>query len=130
MMVFTWKKVQKLLLWLFALSIVVGISMHRTSATSRELPQASNSKPAIVLVHGAFADGTSWQHVIPLLEQDGYKVTAVQIPLTSLADDVATTKRVIDNQKGSIVLVGHSIWWKCDHGCGGWQSTGESSGLC
>ncbi len=82
--------------------------MHPTSATSRELPQASNSKPVIVLVHGAFADGTSWQQVIPLLEQDGYRVTAVQIPLTSLADDVATTKRVIDDQKGSIVVVGHS----------------------
>ncbi len=108
MMVFTWKKVQKLLLWLFTLSVVVGILMHPTSATSRELPQASNSKPAIVLVHGAFADGTSWQHVIPLLEQDGYRVTAVQIPLTSLADDVATTKRVINNQKGSVVVVGHS----------------------
>lgn len=108
MMVFTWKKVQKLLMWLFALSVVVGISIHPTSATSRELPQTSNSKPAIVLVHGAYADGTSWQHVIPLLEQDGYRVTAVQIPLTSLADDVATTKRVINNQKGSVVVVGHS----------------------
>ncbi|MHC5771292.1 MAG: alpha/beta fold hydrolase, partial [Nostoc sp.] len=108
MIVFTWKKVQKLLLWLFALSVVVGISMHSTPATSKELPQASNSKPAIVLVHGAYADGTSWQHVIPLLEQDGYRVTAVQIPLTSLADDVATTKRVINNQKGSVVVVGHS----------------------
>ncbi|MEH1969576.1 alpha/beta fold hydrolase [Nostoc sp.] len=108
MMLFTWKKVQKLLLWLFALSVVVGISMHPTSATSKELPQTSNSKPAIVLVHGAYADGTSWQHVIPLLEQDGYRVTAVQIPLTSLADDVATTKRVIENQKGSVVVVGHS----------------------
>ncbi|MEH1939793.1 MAG: alpha/beta hydrolase [Nostoc sp.] len=108
MMVFIWKKVQKLLLWLFALSVVVGISMHPTPATSKELPQTSNSKPAIVLVHGAYADGTSWQHVIPLLEQDGYRVTAVQIPLTSLADDVATTKRVINNQKGSVVVVGHS----------------------
>ncbi|MBN3947493.1 MAG: alpha/beta hydrolase [Nostoc sp. NMS7] len=108
MMVFTWKKVQKLLMWLFALSVVVGISIHPTSATSRELPQTSNSKPAIVLVHEAYADGTSWQHVIPLLEQDGYRVTAVQIPLTSLADDVATTKRVINNQKGSVVVVGHS----------------------
>lgn len=106
-MVFTLKKVQKLLLWLFALS-VVGISIHSTPATSKELPQASNPKPAIVLVHGAYADGTSWQHVIPLLEQDGYRVTAVQIPLTSLADDVVTTKRVINNQKGSVVVVGHS----------------------
>jgi pimeloyl-ACP methyl ester carboxylesterase len=67
-----------------------------------------NAKPAIVLVHGAFADGSGWSHVIPLLEEDGYLVTAVQNPLTSLADDVATTKRVIDAQKGDVVLVGHS----------------------
>ncbi|MFN6540543.1 MAG: cupin domain-containing protein [Nostoc sp. EkiNYC01] len=59
MMVFTWKKVQRLLLWLLALSAVVGILMHPTSATAKELPQASNSKPALVLGHGAFADGTS-----------------------------------------------------------------------
>jgi pimeloyl-ACP methyl ester carboxylesterase len=108
MMVLMWKKAQKWLLWLFAFSTVVGISIHSTSVISKELPQASNSKPAIVLVHGAYADGTSWQHVIPLLEQDGYRVTAVQIPLTALADDVATTKRVIDDQKGSVVVVGHS----------------------
>jgi pimeloyl-ACP methyl ester carboxylesterase len=70
--------------------------------------QTSNTKPSIVLVHGAFADATSWQHVIPLLERDGYTVTAVQNPLTSLPDDIATTKRVIDAQKGPIVVVGHS----------------------
>ncbi|GAX45994.1 hypothetical protein NIES4075_70150 [Tolypothrix sp. NIES-4075] len=109
MIVFTWKKVQKLLLWLLAFGVAGGVSIHySTSAISKELPQASGSKPAIVLVHGAYADGTSWQHVIPLLEQDGYKVTAVQIPLTSLADDVATTKRVIEYQKGAVVVVGHS----------------------
>jgi len=65
-------------------------------------------KPTIILVHGAWADGTSWQHVIPPLEQDGYNVIAVNNPLTSLADDIAMTKRVIDSQKGPIVLVGHS----------------------
>ena len=65
-------------------------------------------KPTIVLVHGAFADGSSWARVIPLLEGDGYAVIAVQNPLTSLADDVATTKRVIDAQKGPVVVVGHS----------------------
>jgi pimeloyl-ACP methyl ester carboxylesterase len=108
MMVFPWIKAQKLLLCLFAFSVVVGISIHAASGVSKELSQASSSKPAIVLVHGAYADGTSWQHVIPLLEQDGYKVTAAQIPLTSLPDDVATTKRVIDDQKGPVVVVGHS----------------------
>ena len=69
---------------------------------------ADMGKPAIVLVHGAFADGSSWQHVIPLLQEDGYIVTAVQNPMTSLADDIATTKRAIEMQKGPVVLVGHS----------------------
>ncbi len=59
MIVFTWKKVQKLLLWLLALSVVVGIFMYPTSATANELPQASNSKRAIVLAHGVSANSTS-----------------------------------------------------------------------
>ena len=62
----------------------------------------------IVLVHGAFADGTSWSKIIPLLEAKGYHVTAVQNPLTSLADDVAATKRSIALQNGPVILVGHS----------------------
>ncbi len=69
-----------------------------------------SNKPRIVLVHGAWADGTGWQHIIPLLEDDGFPVIAVQNPLTSFADDIATTKRVIDAeaQKGPVVVVGHS----------------------
>jgi len=67
-----------------------------------------HSKTCVVLVHGAFADASSWRKVIPLLEKDGFTVTAVQIPLKSLADDVATTKRVIDAQKEDVILVGHS----------------------
>ena len=62
----------------------------------------------IVLVHGAFVDGSSWQKVIPILQSDGYTVIAAQNPLTSLPDDVATTKRVIDAQKDPVVVVGHS----------------------
>jgi pimeloyl-ACP methyl ester carboxylesterase len=62
----------------------------------------------IVLVHGAFADGSSWSRVIPLLQAKGYHVTAVQIPLTSLADDAAATQRAIDRQDGPVILVGHS----------------------
>ena len=65
-------------------------------------------KPAIVLVHGAFADASSWSKIIPILEKDGYFVTAVQIPLTSLPDDVTVAKRVVDAQKGPVVVVGHS----------------------
>jgi pimeloyl-ACP methyl ester carboxylesterase len=66
------------------------------------------SKPNIVLVHGAFADGSSWSKVIQLLQEEGYNVTAVQMPLTSLADDVATTRRVLAMQSGPTILVGHS----------------------
>ena len=62
----------------------------------------------IVLVHGAFADGSSWQKIIPQLQARGLKVVAVQNPLTSLADDVAATQRVIAAQTGKVVLVGHS----------------------
>jgi pimeloyl-ACP methyl ester carboxylesterase len=68
----------------------------------------NNNKPSIVLVHGAFADATGWQKVIPLLEAKGFTVTAVQNPLKSIADDVATTKRAIESQTGNVVLVGHS----------------------
>ena len=69
---------------------------------------SNNNKPSIVLVHGAFSDGSSWKKVIPILEEEGFTVTAVQNPLRSLAEDVATTKRVVDAQKGEVVLVGHS----------------------
>jgi pimeloyl-ACP methyl ester carboxylesterase len=65
-------------------------------------------KPTIVLVHGAFADASAWNKVIPILQGDGYMVTAVQIPLSSLSDDVATTQRVLHGQAGPVVLVGHS----------------------
>src|ERR1700723_3330284 len=62
----------------------------------------------IVLVHGAFADGSSWSKVIPLLQELGYKAVAVQNPMTSLADEVAFTKRIIALQDGPVILVGHS----------------------
>jgi len=68
----------------------------------------SGLKKSVILVHGAFADGTGWQKVIPLLEKEGLPVTAVQLPLKSLADDVATTRRLIDSQPGDVILVGHS----------------------
>lgn len=76
--------------------------------------------PTIVLVHGAWADGTSWQEVIPQLERAGFPVIAVQNPLTSLVDDVATTKRVIDAQSGPVIAVGHSY--------GGAVITGAAAG--
>lgn len=70
--------------------------------------QAAEPSATIVLVHGAFADGSGWNKVIPLLQAKGHEVIAVQNPLTSLADDVAATKRAIALAKGPVVLVGHS----------------------
>jgi len=63
---------------------------------------------SVVLVHGAFADGSSWDRVIPLLQAKNYEVIAVQLPLTSLQDDVAATQRAIARAKGDVVLAGHS----------------------
>ena len=62
----------------------------------------------VVLVHGAFADGSCWAKVIPLLTKRGLKAVAVQNPLSSLADDVRATHRVVDAQKGPVLMVGHS----------------------
>jgi pimeloyl-ACP methyl ester carboxylesterase len=73
-------------------------------------PAQTQSQPVkhIVLVHGAFADGTSWGKVIPILEARGFHVVAVQNPLTSLADDVNATRRMIALMDGPVILVGHS----------------------
>jgi pimeloyl-ACP methyl ester carboxylesterase len=62
----------------------------------------------VVLVHGAWADGSSWSKVIPLLEDKGFNVTAAQIPLMSIEEDVAVTKRLLTSQNAPTVLVGHS----------------------
>lgn len=62
----------------------------------------------VVLVHGAFADGSSWERVIPLLQAKGLNVIAVQNPLTSFADDVAAARRAIAQMEGPVLLVGHS----------------------
>jgi len=64
--------------------------------------------PNIVLVHGAWADGSSWSDVIPALQADGYHVTAPQFPLTSLDDNVARLREVLDAQDGQTVVAGHS----------------------
>ena len=69
---------------------------------------ANTTKMNIVLVHGAWADGSSWSKVIPILEKAGHHVIAVQLPLHSLTDDVATVKRAIQLVGAPTVLVGHS----------------------
>jgi pimeloyl-ACP methyl ester carboxylesterase len=63
---------------------------------------------SIVLVHGGFVDGSGWAGVYKILKSDGYDVTIVQNPTSSLADDVAVTKRAIDGANGEVILVGHS----------------------
>lgn len=78
-------------------SVIEAITMSQST-------QARN----VVLVHGAFADGSSWSKVITLLHAKGFRVTSVQNPLTSFRDDVAATKRAISAQDGPVILVGHS----------------------
>jgi len=84
------------------------------------LTDASKPKPTIVLVRTAFADAMSWQYIVPILQADGYKVVAVENPLASLDQAIATTKSVIDEMKGPVVVVGHSY--------GGAVITGAAAG--
>ena len=82
-----------------------------TAVFPTEAAAQSNSPQGVrnvVIVHGAWADGSSWSKVIPLLQAKGLHVVAVQNPLTSLADDVAATRRAIALQDGPVLLVGHS----------------------
>ena len=65
-------------------------------------------KPNIVLVHGAFADGSHWRHIIPRLYEAGHRLMAAQNPLTSLADDIATARKLAETDGGPTLLVGHS----------------------
>ncbi|MGB8062235.1 MAG: alpha/beta hydrolase [Candidatus Sulfotelmatobacter sp.] len=85
-------------------TVLFFCSANRAVAQSSESHGVKN----VILVHGAWADGSSWSKVIPLLEAKGLKVTAVQLPLTSLADDVATVKRAFALEDGPFLLVGHS----------------------
>jgi pimeloyl-ACP methyl ester carboxylesterase len=87
-----------------ALSVAVPFLPSSVSAQSDRKVQVEN----VVLVHGAWVDGSSWSRVIPLLESKGIHVTAVQLPLTSLADDVAATQRALALIDGPVILVGHS----------------------
>jgi pimeloyl-ACP methyl ester carboxylesterase len=69
---------------------------------------ANTALGTIVLVHGGFVDGSGWEGAYRILKRDGYRVSIVQNPTTTLADDVAATKRAIAEQKGRVILVGHS----------------------
>src|ERR1700677_2961070 len=74
----------------------------------REGTTEMNTRPNIVLIHGAYADGSSWSGVIQRLQADGYHVTAPQFPLTTLDDDVARLRQVLDLQDGPAIVAGHS----------------------
>jgi pimeloyl-ACP methyl ester carboxylesterase len=69
---------------------------------------SNTAAKSVVLVHGGFVDGSGWDGVYQILKKDGYDVTIVQNPTTSLADDVAVTKRAIAAAPGNVILVGHS----------------------
>ncbi len=100
------KNIRKLtsLMTLMTLSVIALIVANPAQAQDHD----SLRTKAVILVHGAWADGSSWSKVIPLLERGGFHVTAVQLPLTSIADDVATVARAIALAPGPVLLVGHS----------------------
>jgi pimeloyl-ACP methyl ester carboxylesterase len=94
-------------------SLLIPAALSAAFTVASTSAPAANALPAgtiknIVLVHGAWADASSWNNVAHVLKGKGYHVTAVNIPLTSLAADAAATKAVIDAQNGPTVLVGHS----------------------
>lgn len=91
-----------------SLAFVACAALVSLPAFSADFAAPSNEIKRVVLVHGAFADGSSWDKVIPILQAKGLDVVAVQNPLTSLADDIAATKRAINEQPGRVILVGHS----------------------
>jgi pimeloyl-ACP methyl ester carboxylesterase len=90
-----------------AQSNTITPSAESTSNNNNNASSTTDIKN-IILVHGAFSDGSAWGQVIPILEKAGHKVIAVQLPEHSLSDDVATVKRAIDFVKGPSILVGHS----------------------
>lgn len=83
---------------------LVAAPLSSADPVSKQPPAVKN----VVLVHGAFADGSGWRAVYDELTPKGYRVTVVQNPLTSLEDDVAATRRVLARQDGPVILVGHS----------------------
>lgn len=97
--------------WFATLLAMTAVACTEASAApdrTSEKPRPPAALPAVVLVHGAFVDGSGWSGVHQILKHDGYKVSVVQNPTLSLADDVAVARRVIDAQDRPVILVGHS----------------------
>jgi pimeloyl-ACP methyl ester carboxylesterase len=94
----------------FGGGLIAGIAAASVSpAAAVEVRQPASRAKNVVLVHGLFADGSSWSDVIPGLQARGLAVTSVQNPLTTLDEAVASTRRVLDRQDGPTVLAGHSF---------------------
>jgi pimeloyl-ACP methyl ester carboxylesterase len=95
---------------LFAAVAALVVAVPAVAQPNEAQDRKDTSMPVknVVLVHGAFADGSGWRGVYEDLTARGYQVSVAQIPLTSLADDVAATRRVLDRQDGPVILVGHS----------------------
>jgi pimeloyl-ACP methyl ester carboxylesterase len=89
-----------------AFAALLAIIVPAAKATAQTQPDAGVK--TVLLIHGAWADGSSWSKVIPLLEAKGLHVVVVQIPLTSFADDISATQRAIALEDGPLLLVGHS----------------------
>ena len=90
------------------MSLKRAIAAAAVSAATLSSAAWAADAPTVVLVHGAWANGSSWAEVIPLLQAGGLDVVAVHNPLSSFEADVAATRRVIDDQPGDVILVGHS----------------------
>jgi len=93
---------------LWAAVVAAALLVATTTTGATEQKNQSRGVTNIVLVHGAWADGSSWSKVVPLLEARGLHVVAVQLPLTSLADDAATVTRALALEDGPVLLVAHS----------------------
>lgn len=87
------------------LAVAASLTLAATGTTAFAAEAGAKN---VVLVHGAFADGTGWRGVYDILKKDGYNVSIVQNTTTSLAADVAATRQAIDKSEGPVVLVGHS----------------------
>jgi pimeloyl-ACP methyl ester carboxylesterase len=101
-------------MWTRTIAVIVATTMTGVLATQTRgdappgMPATGGAAKNIVLVHGAWVDASGWRPVYEILTKDGYNVTMVQEPLTSLEEDVAATKRILDLQRGPTILVAHS----------------------
>ncbi|MDX3914785.1 MULTISPECIES: alpha/beta hydrolase [Olivibacter] len=89
-------------------ALIVAVVLANLAVVAPQALAQKKKVKNVVIVHGAFADGSGWKSIYDILSAKGYEVSIVQNPLTSLKDDVEATNRIIDRQDGPVVLVGHS----------------------